>query len=530
MNKTLAQQDYVSQVLDLPTVMGRYRNCAPAVLVELALRRGEGELTSRGALAVRTGKRTGRSPRDRYIVADEGFCDEIWWGPVNRPLPPEKFRGLLKRAMDYACLRELFLFDGWSGADLRHRLAVRIVTQRAWHSLFAQTLFRRPTREELRDFVPGFSVVALPDFHADPSRDGTASEACIAISFAERVVLIVGTSYAGEIKKAVFSVMNYLLPKRGLLPMHCSANIGPAGDTALFFGLSGTGKTTLSADPRRRLIGDDEHAWSDLGVFNLEGGCYAKTIRLSPRSEPQIWNALRFGSVLENVVLDPQTREVDFADDSITENTRGTYPVEYIDNCELSGLGGHPANIVFLTCDAFGVLPPISRLSHEQAVEHFLLGYTAKVAGTETGISDPQATFSPCFGGPFLPLPPACYGQMLQEKLRQHRVQVWLVNTGWSGGPAGKAERIPLACTRAMLDAALSGQLAAVPFRPDPYFGLLVPEGVPGVPQHLLEPRRAWPDPAAYDAAARRLADLFRSNMPDAAKTAAVWPSACPPQ
>lgn len=513
MNESVRALDYVSQTLTLPTVMGRYRNRAPAVLVELALSRGEGELTSRGALAVRTGKRTGRSPRDRYLVADDGFKDEIWWGPVNRPLPPENFHRLLKKAMDYARLRELFIFDGWAGADARYRLPVRVVCQRAWHALFAHTLFRRPTREELQEFIPGFTVLALPDFHADPVRDGTNSEVCIAISFAERVVLIVGTSYAGEIKKSIFSVMNYLLPRQGLLSMHCSANIGAAGDTALFFGLSGTGKTTLSADPRRRLIGDDEHGWSESGVFNLEGGCYAKTIRLSARSEPQIYNAIRFGSVLENVVVDPVTREVDFDNASITENTRGTYPVEFIDNCELSGLGGHPANIVFLTCDAFGVLPPISRLTHEQAVYHFLSGYTAKVAGTETGVVEPEATFSPCFGGPFLPLHPTRYGTMLQKKLQEHGSQVWLVNTGWSGGPAGKAARIRLDYTRAMLDAALSGRLAEVPFRPDPIFGLMIPEQVPGVPTEILQPRNAWPDPAAYDQAARHLAALFERNM-----------------
>lgn len=513
MNESARALDYVSQTLALPTVMGRYHNRAPAVLVELALSRGEGELTSRGALAVRTGRRTGRSPRDRYIVADSGIKDEIWWGPVNRPLPPENFHRLLKKAMDYARLRELFLFDGWAGADPRYRLAVRVVCQRAWHALFAHTLFRRPTRQELENFTPGFTVLVLPDFHADPARDGTTSEACIAISFAERVVLIVGTSYAGEIKKAIFSVMNYLLPRRGLLSMHCSANIGAAGDTALFFGLSGTGKTTLSADPRRRLIGDDEHAWSEDGVFNLEGGCYAKTIRLSAQSEPQIFNAIRFGSVLENVVVDPESREVDFANASITENTRGTYPVEHIENCELSGLGGHPANIVFLTCDAFGVLPPISRLTHEQAQYHFLAGYTAKVAGTETGVRDPEATFSPCFGGPFLPLHPRKYGEMLKHKLRKHGSQVWLVNTGWSGGPAGKASRIRLDYTRAMLDAALSGKLDAVEYRPEPYFGLMIPAQVPGVPSEILQPRQAWPDAAAYDAAARHLAALFEQNM-----------------
>jgi len=505
--------DYVSQSLTLPTVMGRFHNRVPPVLIELALRRGEGELTSLGALAVRTGKRTGRSPRDRYVIANAADQEQIWWGPVNRPLPRDNFERLLRRAMDYARLRELFIFDGWAGADPQYRLPVRVVTQRAWHSLFAHTLFRRPTATELEHFVPGFTVLDLPDFLADPARDGTHSEVCIALSFAHRVVLILGTSYAGEIKKSVFSVMNYLLPQRGVLSMHCSANIGPEGDTALFFGLSGTGKTTLSADPRRRLIGDDEHGWSDHGVFNLEGGCYAKTIRLSRQNEPQIWNAIRFGSVLENVIVDHRTRTPDFDNASITENTRCTYPVEFIDNCELSGLGGHPANIVFLTCDAFGVLPPLSRLTREQAVYHFLSGYTAKVAGTELGVTEPEATFSPCFGGPFLPLPPQRYGNMLRQKLERHESQVWLVNTGWSGGRAGKASRIRLPYTRAMINAALSGSLKDVAFQTEPIFGLSIPRNCPDVPAEILDPRRAWKDPQEYDAAARMLAELFEKNM-----------------
>lgn len=497
---------------EMPRAVKVYANLAPATLAELALARGEGLLTERGALAVRTGRRTGRSPKDRFVVAEPGVTEQIWWGPINRPLQPEVFDSLLRKALDYATSQELFVFDGWGGADPRYRLPVRIITQKAWHSLFARTLFRRPTGAELRGFRPGFTVLALDELKTSPA-DGVNSDACIVLALARRCILILGTSYAGEIKKSIFSVLNYLLPAQSVMPMHCSANIGAAGDTALFFGLSGTGKTTLSADPLRHLIGDDEHGWSDAGVFNLEGGCYAKTIRLSPEGEPQIWNAIRFGSVLENVIIDPTTRVPNYDDASITENTRCTYPVEYIENCELSGMGGHPANIIFLTCDAFGVLPPISRLTHAQAVQHFLSGYTAKVAGTEAGVTEPEATFSPCFGGPFLPLTPQTYGDMLNRKLEQHGSQVWLVNTGWSGGPAGQAPRIKLVYTRAMLQAALAGALNEVSYQTEPVFGLSVPQACPGVPAGLLLPRNAWKDPQAYDTRARQLAALFEKNM-----------------
>ena len=488
------------------------RNLAPARLVEIALERREGILSSTGALVVQTGTRTGRSPQDRYIVAEPDRTPEIWWGPINQPMSPDRFAGLWQRACEYARDRQLFIFDGFAGADPRYRLPVRVITEAAWHSLFAHTLFRRPLVEELDAFQPGFTVINLCGFQADPERDGTRSEACIAIDFNRRRILIVGTAYAGETKKSIFTVMNYLLPSQGVLPMHCSANIGPSGDTALFFGLSGTGKTTLSADSDRRLIGDDEHGWSEHGVFNFEGGCYAKTIRLSRESEPLIWNAIRFGSVLENVVVDSRTREARFDDASITENTRGTYPVEHIDNCEMSGQGGHPANVLFLTCDAFGVLPPISRLDHDQAAHHFLLGYTAKVAGTEAGVKEPVATFSACFGAPFLPLHPRTYASMLQQRLRRHGANVWLVNTGWIGGKAGEADRIPLRYTRAMVRAALTGRLANVEYARDPVFGLSVPQECPDVPKELLMPRHAWKDPERYDVQARQLARLFDEN------------------
>jgi phosphoenolpyruvate carboxykinase (ATP) len=440
---------------------------------------------------------------------------------VNQPLSPAQFQHLFDKARAYVQGRELFVFDGWAGADPRYRLAVRVITEKAWHCLFARTLFRRPTADELAHFQPEFTVLSLGELHADPATDGTRNEVCVALGFERRLILIVGTIYAGEMKKSIFSVLNYRLPQQGVFPMHCAANIGPAGDTALFFGLSGTGKTTLSADPHRRLIGDDEHGWSDEGIFNLEGGCYAKTIRLSREGEPQIWNAIRFGSVLENVVVAPDTRQPDYHDHSITENTRATYPVEYIANCELSGRGGHPANILFLTCDAFGVLPPISKLNHEQAVFHFLSGYTAKVAGTEAGVTEPEATFSTCFGAPFLPLHPARYGEMLKEKLKRHGSQVWLVNTGWIGGSAGQVDRIKLSHTRAMVNAALSGQLAKAPYTTDPVFGLAVPQSCPNVPSEILRPRNAWKNPAEYEAKARRLGELFQENIKHFATKAA---------
>jgi phosphoenolpyruvate carboxykinase (ATP) len=500
-----------------------YAHRPAAEWVELALARAEGGLAAKGALVAYTGSRTGRSPQDRYIVREPSSENQIAWGGVNRPMEPAAFDRLLAKTAAYLQGRPLFLFDGSACADPAYRLNIRVVAEKAWHALFAHCLFLRPGRAELAAFRPDWTVLAPADLRADPPRDGTRSDAFIVLNFARRLTLIGGTLYAGEIKKSVFSVLNYLLPGRGVFPMHCSANVGPAGDVALFFGLSGTGKTTLSADPGRRLIGDDEHGWSDAGVFNIEGGCYAKTIRLSKEGEPQIWDAIRFGCVLENVVLDPATRVPDYDNDSITENTRAAYPVDFIPNCELSGRGGHPAHLFFLTCDAFGVLPPLARLTPAQAMYHFLSGYTAKVAGTEAGVTEPQATFSTCFAAPFLPLPPTRYAEMLRERMEKHRAAVWLVNTGWTGGGYGVGRRMPLAVTRALLRAVLSGELAGVPTATDPVFGLAVPTARPGVPGELLRPRDTWPDKAAYDAQARKLAELFRENF---AKFAAQAPEA----
>jgi phosphoenolpyruvate carboxykinase (ATP) len=492
-----------------------YARLSPAGLAEIALQRGEGLLTKDGALVAYTGERTGRSPQDRYLIAEATNPKAIWWGPVNRPLDPAVFNRLVDKIQAYFQGRDLFVSDNWVCADPRHRLAVRVITEKAWHALFAHCLFLRPAREELEKsaFQPQLTIMSAPGLQADPAIDGTRSGVFIVLNLERRLVLVGGTHYAGEIKKSVFSFLNYLLPQQGVLPMHCSANIGPKGDTALFFGLSGTGKTTLSADPERRLIGDDEHGWSNEGIFNIEGGCYAKTIRLSREGEPQIWNAIRFGCILENVVVDPHTRQPDFDDERYTENTRAAYPVDFIDNCELSGRGGHPKNIVFLTCDAFGVLPPLSRLSADQALYHFLSGYTAKVAGTETGITEPQVTFSTCFASPFLPLHPTRYAELLREKLQTYGSQVWLVNTGWTGGSYGKGSRIKLSLTRAMVRAALQGTLAAVPFKPDPIFRTLVPESCPGIPSEVLHPRKTWQNTSEYDTQARKLAGLFQTNF-----------------
>ncbi len=492
---------------------------APAPLVEWALRRNEAVLAANGALVAGTGTRTGRSPKDRYLVSEPSSRDTIWWGPVNRPMEPAVFERLHHRMLAYLQGRELFVTDGSACADPTYSLPVRVVADLAWHALFARCLLRPPVsaddggRNGSSGPGEGLTILCAAGMHADPEVDGTRSDAFIVLHLARRLVLIGGTAYAGEIKKAVFSVLNYLLPRQGVFPMHCSANVGPDGTTALFFGLSGTGKTTLSADPQRRLIGDDEHGWSQTGVFNIEGGCYAKTIRLSREGEPQIWNAIRFGAVLENVVLDPVTREPDYDDGRYTENTRAAYPLSYIDGAEPSSRGGHPRTLLFLTCDAFGVLPPLARLTPEQALYHFLSGYTAKVAGTEAGVTEPEATFSTCFAAPFLPLHPARYAEMLHARLREHHSEVWLVNTGWSGGPYGVGRRMPLAHTRALVRAALDGTLAGAEFVPDPVFGVLVPAACPGVPARLLRPRDTWPDPASYDARARQLAALFQANF-----------------
>jgi phosphoenolpyruvate carboxykinase (ATP) len=487
---------------------------SPAALVEAALVRGEGHLSDRGALVVTTGPRTGRSPRDRFIVDEPSCHDEIAWGSVNHPLDPATFDRVHAKIRDYFQDRELFVQHASACADPRHRLRVRVVTDLAWHALFARCLFRPPEPPEgAVPEGPELTILVAGGLALDPKGDGTRSDACIALHLARRLVLIAGTRYAGEIKKSVFSYLNYVLPGLGVFPMHCSANISPDGKTALFFGLSGTGKTTLSADPDRRLIGDDEHGWSDAGVFNMEGGCYAKTIRLSHTGEPQIWNALRFGSVLENVVLDPASHEPDFDDGRLTENTRAAYPLDHIEGAEFSSRGGHPGTILFLTCDASGVLPPLSRLTPAQAQYQFLSGYTAKVAGTEAGVTDPEATFSTCFAAPFLPLPPGRYAAMLEHKVREHDSEVWLVNTGWTGGPFGKGRRIALAHTRAMVKAVLGGALREASFAPDPHFGLMIPAGCPGVPGEILRPRETWPDAEAYDARARQLAGLFRQNF-----------------
>jgi phosphoenolpyruvate carboxykinase (ATP) len=486
---------------------------SPAALTEIALARGEVLLSHKGAVVANTGSRTGRSPQDRYIVATPATKDEIWWGPINRPFEAAAFDALFKRISAYLQGRELFITDGWACADPRYRLQVRVIAEKTWHALFAQCLLLRPPAKERAGFQPDLTIVHACGMRAEPQIDGTRSDVFIILNLERRLVLIGGTHYAGEIKKSVFTVLNYLLPHQHVFPMHCSANIGAAGDTALFFGLSGTGKTTLSADPGRHLIGDDEHGWSDEGVFNFEGGCYAKTIHLSREGEPQIWNAIRFGCVLENVVLDPQTRRPDFDDARYTENTRAAYPLNFIADCELSGRGGHPSRIIFLTCDAFGVLPPVSRLSQEQAFYHFLSGYTARVAGTEAGISEPTATFSTCFAAPFLPLHPTRYAQLLADRLQKHKAEVWLVNTGWTGGAYGQGSRIKLAYTRAMVRAVLTGALVDVPVAADPIFGVLVPQDCPGVPPELLQPRSTWANQADYEKHAHKLAGLFAANF-----------------
>jgi phosphoenolpyruvate carboxykinase (ATP) len=491
-----------------------YWNLGTAQLLEHAVRRHEGLFASGGAFVVRTGQFTGRSPRDKFIVRDEVTESSVQWGAVNQPMTEEHFERLYSKMLAFWQGQDLYVMDCHAGADAEHALSIRVVTQHAWHCLFARQLFIRPDPLRTEEHVPEFTLFFTPRFHAEPAEDGTNSETCIVINFKRKVILICGTSYAGEMKKSIFSVLNYLLPARGVLPMHCSANMSAEGSVALFFGLSGTGKTTLSADPERRLIGDDEHGWSDHGIFNFEGGCYAKVIRLSRDNEPQIWDAVRFGTVLENVAIDAETRLLDFNSDEVTENTRAAYPLAFIDNSVVPSVGGHPDHVVFLTADAFGVLPPLARLTPEMAMYHFLSGYTAKVAGTERGLGrEPVATFSACFGAPFLPRPPATYASLLGEKLRRHPVSCWLVNTGWVGGAYGLGERMKLPYTRAMLHAALSGRLRDVPAHPHPVFRVLVPEHCPGVPDDLLNPRGMWPDKRAYDRAAQDLSARFNKNF-----------------
>ncbi|GIP39536.1 phosphoenolpyruvate carboxykinase (ATP) [Paenibacillus sp. J31TS4] len=501
------------KVLDEKTGLARAAaNLSAEELVQAALGRKEGVLAANGALRVSTGKYTGRSPKDKYIVMEPSVKDHIEWGGVNQPISSQRFERLYRKAKAYMNSRELFVFDGFAGTDPDYRLPIRVVNEYAWHNLFVRQLFVRPTEEELAVHEPAFTVIALPGLQADPAEDGTRSETFIVVSFEKRIVLIGGTEYAGEMKKSIFSVLNYLLPFRGVLPMHCSANIGKEGDAALFFGLSGTGKTTLSADPDRRLIGDDEHGWSERGIFNFEGGCYAKCIGLTEEKEPQIWQAIREGAVLENVTLDAEGN-ADYADGSVTENTRAAYPIDFIPQAVLTGQGGHPEVILFLTADASGVLPPISRLSKEQAIYHFLSGYTSKLAGTERGVTQPEAVFSTCFGAPFLPHSPQVYARMLGEKLERHGTRVYLVNTGWSGGPYGVGRRMDLKHTRAMVTAAIDGTIEQASFRPDPVFGLACPDAVPGVPAEVLQPRETWSDPAAYDTKAAELAERFARNF-----------------
>jgi phosphoenolpyruvate carboxykinase (ATP) len=489
-------------------------NFSPVQLYEKALERGEGRLVHMGAFAAITSPHTGRSPKDKFIVRESLTGDTVDWGPGNAEMSEEHFFALRAEVIAYLDGQELFVRDARGGADPNHSLDVRVVTQHAWHNLFAYNMFLRPTPEEQAVFQPEFTVLHAPGLKADPTKHGTNSGTFIVVNYKERQVLIGGSHYAGEIKKSIFSVLNYMLPDQGVLPMHCSANIGPDGDSALFFGLSGTGKTTLSADPERGLIGDDEHGWGEGGVFNFEGGCYAKTIRLTPESEPEIYQATQmFGTILENVVLSDGTAEIDFDNASITENTRASYPIHYVPNAVIPGRGEHPKNVVFLTADAFGVLPPISKLTPEQAMYHFLSGYTAKVAGTERGVTEPEATFSACFGAPFLPRHPGEYAKMLGELLRTHGSHVWLVNTGWSGGAYGVGSRMKLSYTRAMVRAALAGDLDEVATAADPIFGLHIPSEVPGVPAEILNPRDTWADGAAYDAAATKLATMFKANF-----------------
>jgi phosphoenolpyruvate carboxykinase (ATP) len=490
-----------------------HANLSPAALIEHAVRRGEGQLTAWGAFVAITTPHTGRAPKDKFVIEEPGKADRIWL-ERNPRLDPDGFDRLHDDVRAHLDARDVFVQDLFGGADPAYRLPVRFVTPNAWHALFVRNMFLRAVPAELAQFRPDFTVLHAPDFQADPERHGTRTGTFVALHLGKRLALIGGTRYAGEMKKTIFTVLNYLLPSQGVLPMHCSANVGSTGDTAIFFGLSGTGKTTLSADPTRRLIGDDEHGWSDRGVFNFEGGCYAKVIRLKPDTEPEIYAATRmFGTVLENVVLDPATRNADFDADSLTENTRACYPIDYIPNHLPSGSGGHPKNIVFLTADAFGVMPPIARLTAEQAMYHFLSGYTAKVAGTESGVTEPSATFSACFGAPFLPLHPGVYAKMLGERIAKHDAKVWLVNTGWTGGPYGVGSRMRLPHTRAMVRAALAGALDKVSYTTDPVFGFEVPTSVPDVPGSVLNPRGTWADNEAYDAQAHKLAAMFRENF-----------------
>ena len=489
-------------------------NLPPAELVEDAIRSGEGLIAAEGPLVVRTGDHTGRSPKDKFIVDEPTTTDKIWWGEVNRPISQQHYDRLRARLVAYCAEKDLYSQDLLIGADPHHRRRLRVYTETAWASIFARNLFRRPRKADLHGFEPNFTIINVPSFRADPETEGTRTETAILLHLQRMEIIIVGTEYAGEIKKSAFTVMNYLMPDEGVLPMHSSVNVGSEGDSAVFFGLSGTGKTTLSADPERRLIGDDEHGWGDRGLFNFEGGCYAKTIRLSPMYEPDIFQTTRrFGTILENVDVDPVTRELDLDSERFTENTRAAYPLNFIGNADATGMTVQPRTVILLTADAFGVLPPIARLTHAQAAYHFISGYTAKLAGTEVGVKEPKATFSACFGAPFMPRHPGEYARMLTERLAHQDADVWLVNTGWTGGPYGVGERMNIAHTRSMVRAALDGRLAHMHMRTDPTFGFEVPLRCPDVPASFLDPRSTWNDRDAYDQAAHRLAAMFVANF-----------------
>ncbi|MBT2134293.1 phosphoenolpyruvate carboxykinase [Croceibacterium sp. LX-88] len=490
-------------------------NLGTAALVEQAVANGEGQLAKHGPFVVQTGKHTGRSAKDKFIVRDAETESTVWWGKVNVPMTPEHFAALKEDFFAALGTKDkLYVADLFGGSQPEYRVNVRVINELAWHNLFIRTLLVRPSKDELASFAPEYTIIDLPSFRADPERHGSRSETVVAVNLSEKLILIGGTAYAGEMKKSVFGILNYLLPAKGVMPMHCSANVGPDGKTAVFFGLSGTGKTTLSADASRTLIGDDEHGWSDTAVFNFEGGCYAKMIRLSPEAEPEIYATTRmFGTVLENVVMDPETRELDFDDASLAENSRGAYPIEFIPNTSEKNLGPVPANVVFLTADAFGVLPPVARLTPDQAMYHFLSGYTAKVAGTEIGVTEPEATFSTCFGAPFMPRHPSVYGNLLKQRIASGGVQCWLLNTGWTGGKYGVGKRMPIKATRALLNAALDGSLNNAEFRQDPNFGFEVPVAVPGVDSAILDPRETWADKNEYDQTAAKLVQLFVENF-----------------
>lgn len=498
--------------LNINKYRNMYKNLSPAELTEFSIKRGEGFLSNKGALIVNTGKYTGRSPKDRFIVNQESIRDKINWGSVNLPIEENVFNRMYDKVLNYMSDKDIFVFDGFVGALKKYTLPIRVICEKASQALFANQLFRRPTEDDLKCFTPKFNIIAAPGFKAKGKEDGLNSDAFILINFDKRIILIGGTSYSGEIKKSVFSVMNFLLPQKGVMPMHCSANIGQDDKTCLFFGLSGTGKTTLSADGERRLIGDDEHGWSNEGVFNFEGGCYAKTIRLDKEKESQIYNAIRFGTVVENVVTD-ECRVPDYNDGRYTENTRAAYPIYYIDNIEKSGVGGNPETIIFLTADAFGVMPPISRLSKEAAMYHFMSGYTSKIAGTERGIVEPEATFSSCFGEPFMLMNPVIYANLLGERINKYNTQVYLVNTGWLAGGYGKGERIKLAYTRSMIREALKGKFKNVDFIEHPIFKVMMPTKCPGVPDEILNPKNTWQDKKAYDKTAEQLALKFSKNF-----------------